>query len=76
MVNKIRTTHVGSLPRTPELLEANNRFSAGDIAFGMIFHNLGRDRLGLASLYYVADVQVASDALCRTDTLQDTDFCN
>ena len=31
MVNKIRTTHVGSLPRTPELLEANNRFSAGDI---------------------------------------------
>ena len=23
MVNKIRTTHVGSLPRTPELLEAN-----------------------------------------------------
>ena len=23
MVAKIRTTHVGSLPRTPELLEAN-----------------------------------------------------
>lgn len=52
------------------------RFSAGDMAFGMIFHNLGRDRLGLASLYYVADVQVASDALCKTADLQDTDFCN
>lgn len=31
MVNKIRTTHVGSLPRTPELLDANKRFSDGDI---------------------------------------------
>ncbi|QNQ90540.1 epoxyalkane--coenzyme M transferase [Corynebacterium poyangense] len=29
--NKIRTTHVGSLPRTPELLEANLRRSAGEI---------------------------------------------
>lgn len=53
----------------------HERFSAGDIAFGMIFHNLGRDRLGLASLYYVADVQVATDALCRTRNLRDTDFC-
>lgn len=31
MVTKILTTHVGSLPRTPELLDANTRFSAGDI---------------------------------------------
>ncbi|MFR4190539.1 MAG: epoxyalkane--coenzyme M transferase, partial [Corynebacterium variabile] len=31
MVNKIRTTHVGSLPRTPELLEANKTFAAGEI---------------------------------------------
>ena len=31
MVNKIRTTHVGSLPRTPELLEANLKRSAGEI---------------------------------------------
>lgn len=54
----------------------HERFSAGDIAFGMIFHNLGRDRLGLASLYYVADVQVATDALCKTRSLQGTDFCN
>ena len=27
MTNKIRTTHVGSLPRTPELLDANLRRS-------------------------------------------------
>ncbi len=53
----------------------HERFSAGDIAFGMIFHNLGRDRLGIASLYYVADVQVATDALCRTRRLQGTEFC-
>ncbi|AWB81593.1 epoxyalkane--coenzyme M transferase [Corynebacterium yudongzhengii] len=31
MVNKIRTTHVGSLPRTPELLEANNQRANGTI---------------------------------------------
>ncbi len=30
-VNKIRTTHVGSLPRTPELLEANRRRAEGTI---------------------------------------------
>ncbi|GGY60085.1 hypothetical protein GCM10007071_03140 [Marinobacter zhanjiangensis] len=41
----------------------HERFSAGDIAFGMIFHNLGRDRLGLASLYYVADVELAAQAV-------------
>lgn len=30
--NRIRTTHVGSLPRTPELLAANQRRSAGEIS--------------------------------------------
>ncbi len=39
-------------------------FSAGDIAYGMIYHNLGRNRLGQASLYYIADVEVAVSALC------------
>lgn len=53
----------------------HERFSAGDIAFGLIFHNLGRDRLGLSSLYYVADVQLATEALCRTGLLKPTDFC-
>ncbi|MEX2473655.1 hypothetical protein [Marinobacter sp.] len=50
-------------------------YTAGDIAFGMIFHNLGRDRLGLASLYYVADVQLATEALCKNSELKDTGFC-
>lgn len=53
----------------------HERFSAGDIAFGMIFHNLGRNRLGLASLYYVADVELATEALCEHRELRDTSFC-
>lgn len=53
----------------------HERFTAGDIAFGMVFHNLGRERLGLASLYYVADVQLAIEALCRTDKLKPAEFC-
>lgn len=53
----------------------HDRFSAGDIAFGMIFHNLGRDRLGLASLYYVADVELATRALCAQPGVSDTRFC-
>ncbi len=53
----------------------HERFSAGDIAFGLIFHNLGRDRFGLASLYYVADVQLATAALCNSPRLRDSDFC-
>lgn len=31
MSTQIKTTHVGSLPRTPELLAANNRWNAGEI---------------------------------------------
>lgn len=54
----------------------HENFSAGDIAFGMVFHNLGRDRFGLASLYYVADVQLATEALCKTARLADTPFCD
>lgn len=53
----------------------HDRFSAGDIAFGMIYHNLGRDRLGLASLYYVADVQLATEALCQTSALREDPLC-
>lgn len=44
--------------------EHHQRFSAGDIALGMIFHNLGRDRWGFASLYYVVDVGIAKQAAC------------
>jgi hypothetical protein len=42
----------------------HERFSAGDIALGLIFHNLGRRGLGFASLYYVTDVHVAMDFAC------------
>lgn len=42
----------------------HQRFSAGDIALGMIFHNLGRSSLGFASLYYVTDVSLATEAAC------------
>lgn len=55
--------------------EEHGNFSAGDILFGMIFHNLGRDRLGLASLYYVADVQLATEAICARDGLAAEPFC-
>lgn len=56
--------------------EHHDSYTAGDIAFGMVFHNLGRNRLGLASLYYVADVQLATEALCRSPRLKDTGFCS
>jgi len=41
------------------------RFTAGDIALGMVFHNLGREQLGFATLYYVADVALATEAACQ-----------
>ena len=53
----------------------HSSFSAGDILFGMVFHNLGQNRFGLASLYYVADVQVARETLCATKELADWPFC-
>lgn len=45
--------------------EHHQQFSAGDIALGMVFHNLGRDRFGFASLYYVVDVGIAQREVCR-----------
>ncbi|AGF72867.1 epoxyalkane--coenzyme M transferase [Corynebacterium halotolerans] len=39
-VNHIRTTHVGSLPRTPELLEANLKRSNGELADEQFFEIL------------------------------------
>ncbi|MEX0604008.1 MAG: hypothetical protein WD623_10675 [Marinobacter sp.] len=64
------------LARPAEYFAENQaRYTSGDIAFGMIFHNLGRNRLGLASLYYVADVQLATEALCNSSQLRASDFC-
>ncbi|QKK10675.1 MAG: hypothetical protein HND59_02755 [Pseudomonadota bacterium] len=42
------------------------RFSAEDLALGIIFHNMGRIGLGLSSLYYLVDVAIAGEALCAT----------
>jgi hypothetical protein len=41
------------------------RFTARDIALGMVFRNLGREQLGFASLYYVTDVLIAATAACQ-----------
>ncbi len=49
-------------------------FSAGDIALGMVFHNLGRRGFGFASLYYVTDVSIAAEEACRR--LEDLDGCD
>jgi hypothetical protein len=42
-----------------------SHFSAGDIALGLVFHNLGREQLGFASLYYVVDIAVATEYACK-----------
>lgn len=43
----------------------HERYSAGDLALGIIFHNMGRIDLGLSSLFYLVDVSIARDAVCR-----------
>lgn len=49
------------------------RFSARDLALGIIFHNMGRIGLGLSSLYYLVDVGIAGDAACRATPLCDSE---
>ena len=36
----------------------HQRFSAEDIALGLIYHNMGRKQLAMASLYYLVDVGI------------------
>lgn len=50
-------------------------FSAGDIAFGMVFNNLGKRQLGMASLYYVADVTLAARELCNHKKIKGDKNC-
>ncbi len=50
-------------------------FSAGDIAFGMIYNNLGKRQLGMASLYYVADVTLAARELCNHSKMRAEAMC-
>lgn len=53
----------------------HERYSAEDIATGMIYHNLGRDNFGFASLYYVIDVAIIADTLCQETDLSATWVC-
>lgn len=39
------------------------RYSAEDLALGIVFHNMGRIDLGLSSLYYLVDVAIAGEAV-------------
>ncbi len=52
----------------------HHRFTAGDVALGLVFHNLGRNRLGFASLYYVTDVSIATEAACAA--VKDLEGCD
>lgn len=53
--------------------EHHENYPAGDMALGMIYHNLGRNRLGFSSLYYVVDVGIATRLAC--DTVADLPGC-
>ncbi len=66
-VGRVRALLVDEALSGPASYFAANaaRFTPGDIALGMIFHNLGRRELGFAALYYVADVALATEAACR-----------
>lgn len=50
-------------------------FTAEDIATGIVYHNMGREGFGLASLYYVIDVAVVADKLCKQADLKDSWTC-
>lgn len=68
---RVRSLMVDEELNKPAVYFADNheKFSAGDIAFGMVFHNLGRNRLGFASLYYTADIRIAQQLLAaRNET--------
>lgn len=50
-------------------------YSAEDIATGIIYHNMGREDFGLASLYYVIDVAIVARKLCEQKELKDSWVC-
>lgn len=50
---------------TQYFVKNQQKFSAEDIALGIIFHNLGRQQLAFASLYYVVDVAIATELVCN-----------
>lgn len=53
----------------------HRNFSAEDIQVGMIYHNVGREDIGLRTLYYVTDIRLAQDALCASQGMADHAWC-
>ncbi len=56
--------------------ENHKDFSAEDIATGIIYHNMGREGFGLASLYYVIDVAIVADKICEQNTVANKWLCD
>lgn len=52
----------------------HERFTAGDIALGLVFHNMGRNALGFASMYYLSDVGIAHQLLCERQAILGCDL--
>ncbi len=53
----------------------HEKYSAEDIASGIIYHNMGRQNLGFASLYYVIDVIITAEKICLQPQLKEKWFC-
>lgn len=50
-------------------------YSAEDIATGIVYHNMGREGFGLASLYYVIDVAVVAEKICTLSEMKKSWAC-
>lgn len=76
-VGRVRSLLIDpDLSRPAEFYSQDDRpFTAGDIAFGMIFNNIGKKQLGMASLYYVADVTLATRELCTHRKMRGESMC-
>lgn len=73
-VNKLLTDH--TLNQATLFFAKNHHdYSAQDIATGIIYHNMGRQNLGLASLYYVVDVAIVARKLCEQPKLAGSWVC-
>lgn len=51
-------------------------FSAEDILVGLIYHNLGREDIGLRTLYYVTDTYLARKTLCASPAMSEHLWCS
>ena len=66
--DRIQTTHVGSLPRTPELLKANNRFQAGEIDLSQLGEALD-EGVFRANVAQARDVDAVEQSLLALENL-------